>query len=85
MDWRADYLRDPEGAEERLMRAPALLPPGRVVALDRRGEVRPWRPGERAYRRHEELYRRWGITAEDLAAYERAVAGGRIVQNDAAR
>lgn len=81
MDWREDYLLDPEATEARLQRAPALLPPGRVLTLSRRGEVEPLRQGEREYRRHLDVYRRWGVDPEDLAAYQRAVAGGRVVQN----
>lgn len=76
MDWRADYLRDPEATEERLARAPVLLPPGRVVALDRGGEVAA-RPrvteaggGERG--------ETWKVEAADLTAYEQAVAAGRV-------
>ena len=79
MDWRADYLRDAEAAEQRLSRAPVLLPPGRVVTLDRRGDVgrlphggagtgRDGRPADAAC-----------VTAEDLAAYEQAVAAGRVL------
>ena len=77
MDWRADYLRDPEAAEGRLARAPVLLPPGRVVALDRGGQVaaRPRRMeddgGERGAT--------WRVEAADLTAYEQAVAAGRVL------
>jgi phage I-like protein len=72
MDWRADYLRDPEETEQRLSRAPTLRPPGRVIALDRRGDVvRP--PAEKVTAANA-----WGIDAEDWAAYERAVAAGRV-------
>lgn len=78
MDWREDYLDDPERTEQRLARAPVLLPPGRVMALDRRGEVQGLNEAERTFRQHSELYRRWGIGPEDLAAYERAAAAGRV-------
>ena len=76
-DWRADYLRDPDAAEQRLSRAPVVLPPGRVLALDRRGEVarRPSNGGTA------EASPVWGqpvVEAEDLAAYERATAAGRV-------
>jgi phage I-like protein len=74
MDWRADYLRDAEETEQRLSRAPTLRPPGRVITLDRRGEVSgPHRPANRTA-----LAGPWAIDAEDWAAYERAVAAGRV-------
>ena len=41
MDWRDEYLRDPQRTEARLARAPVLLPPGRMLTLDRRGELEP--------------------------------------------
>jgi len=78
MDWREDYLRDPERAEERLARAPVLLEPGRLVGLDRRGAVRASVNEVQVPVEGVELYRRWGVTAEDLAAYERAQATGRV-------
>ncbi len=80
MDWRADYLRDRELAEERLSRAPVLLPPGRVVALDRRGEVQR-RPLTRST--PQQVVGMSGqqiVETEDLAAYERAAAAGRVLQ-----
>ncbi len=80
LDWRDEYLRDPQGTEARLARAPVLLPPGRVLALDRRGEVAPVGAAEQEYRRHAELYGRWGVDSEDLAAYERAATAGRVWQ-----
>lgn len=71
-DWREDFLRDPRLAQQRLARAPVVLPPGRLVAVEARGRVAPRAgvlrgpaPG-------------WGIEAEDLAAYEQAVAAGRV-------
>lgn len=72
MDWRDDYLRDPEGTEQRLSRAPVLLPPGRVVALDRNGNVDAHSPARRAPTSTPD------IEAEDLDAYERAAAAGRV-------
>jgi phage I-like protein len=78
MDWREDYMRDAEQAEQRLSRAPVLLPPGRVVKLDRRGAVSGKSEAQAAHDRHADLYRRWGIEVEDLAAYERASAAGRV-------
>lgn len=76
MDWRVDYLRDPEATAERLARAPVLLPPGRVVALDRGGEVaaRP-RTAEAGGSERGET---WKVEAADLTAYEQAVAAGRV-------
>lgn len=76
MDWRADYLRDPEATAERLARAPVLLPPGRVVALDRGGEVaaRPRMTEASGGERGET----WKVEAADLTAYEQAVAAGRV-------
>lgn len=68
-DWRDDYLRDPQGAEERLTRAPVLLPPGRVTAPPRRPHGAP-----RAANHATAL----AIENEDLEAYARAAADGRI-------
>jgi hypothetical protein len=72
-DWRADYTRAPQEAEARLSRAPVLLPPGRMLACDARGQVTPLDgpPVSDALRRH-------GIEPADLAAYERAVLAGRV-------
>lgn len=64
-DWREDYLRDPEQAEARLSRAPVLLPQGRVLAA---GGGAPHRP------RHTPS----GVEPEDIEAYERAAAAGRV-------
>lgn len=77
MDWRADFLRDPEETEQRLARAPVLRPPGRVIALDRRGEVArlPLGTAEGG----PTTAREWEIGAEDWAAFERAVAAGRVL------
>jgi len=70
-DWRDDYLRDGVAAEARLARAPVVLPPGRVVRLDPRGEVARLKAGQQrgAGRNFE---------AADLEAYERAAASGRV-------
>jgi hypothetical protein len=70
LDWREDFLRDAANAEERLSRAPVLRPPGRQVTAS---AVRAPRDT-----RSPELYRQWGIESEDLQAYERAVAAGRV-------
>jgi hypothetical protein len=78
MDWRADYLRDAEGAEEKLARAPVVLPPGRLLALDRRGEV-PRLPRSVAIKPSgPSPTGRLVVESEDLAAYERALAAGRV-------
>ncbi len=81
-DWRADYLRDAVATEQRLARAPILLPPGRMIALDRRGNAadRPRRPQTAA---NEHTVSEWGIEADDLAAYERAAAAGRVLHTGA--
>ncbi len=70
-DWRDDYLRDGAAAEARLARAPVVLPPGRAVRLDPRGEVARLQAVEQrgAGRNFE---------AADLEAYERAAASGRV-------
>lgn len=79
MDWREDYLRDPENVEQRLRRAPVLLPPGRVLKLDPRGDPLPAPAGQLDHARHADFYKRWGVEPEDLAAFERAFADGRII------
>ncbi len=68
-DWRADYLRDPQAAEARLGRAPVLLPPGRLTTPEEgggalAGDIAP---------------RPWTTEPDDLAAYGRAAAAGRVV------
>jgi hypothetical protein len=78
MDWRADYLRDAEAAEEKLARAPVVLPPGRLLALDRSGDV-PRQPRSLAIRPSgPSPTGRLAVESEDLAAYERALAAGRV-------
>ena len=75
LDWRADFLRDPDGAAERLARAPVVLPPGRVIALNPHGGVKPLsaaRPSTAAATTPS------GVEAEDFAAYEQALAAGRV-------
>jgi phage I-like protein len=76
-DWHEDFLCDPRRARERLARAPVLLPPGRLVTVDVRGRVARMARLDAAPR-SSELEQRWGIEAEDLTAYERAVAAGRV-------
>lgn len=78
MDWRADFLRDSEQAEERLSRAPVMLPPGRLIKLDERGEPTGLSRGRRRFERDAETYSRLGIEVEDLEAFERALAAGRV-------
>lgn len=74
LDWRDDYLRDADVAELRLSRAPVILPPGRVIDRDVPATLL-----NRATARRELLGgTSWGAEAEDLAAYERAAAAGRI-------
>lgn len=76
LDWRDDYLRDAEATEARLVRAPVLLAPGRVVAVDRRGQVLPLQTTRAA---SPLLVGQCVVEAEDLAAYERALAAGRVL------
>lgn len=76
-DWYEDFLRDAARARERLARAPVVLPPGRLVSVDALGRVARMArldaaPGS------SELEKRCGIEAEDLEAYERARAAGRV-------
>ena len=78
MDWREDYLRDPERTQARLQRAPVLLPPGRVIKLDARGEVVRGGTVERGLKPGEDMAGPGAVEAEDLEAYERALAAGRI-------
>lgn len=75
-DWRSDYLADPDAAERRLARCPALLPPGRVVPLDALGRPRPL---PRSAGPAAEMLKRWGCDAADLEAFDRAVAAGRVL------
>jgi hypothetical protein len=74
-DWRDDYLRDPAAAEDRLSRAPVILPTGRVTrapgagagAADaRRGASAAGQPA--------------AFDSEDLAAFERATSAGRVLR-----
>ncbi len=78
MDWREDYLRDPERTVSRLERAPVLLPPGRVIKLDARGQVARSPAVGSELKRGGTRPANSEIDAEDLAAYERALAAGRI-------
>lgn len=78
MDWREDYLRDPERSQVRLERAPVLLPPGRVIELGARGEVLRNGNVESGLRRGGKLSGGDKVEAEDLAAYDRALAAGRV-------
>ena len=67
-DWLADYRRDPQMAEARLARAPVVLPPGRVVEPVAAG----WEAAETGGPRP------WTFEPDDLAAYRRAAAAGRV-------
>lgn len=78
LDWRTDYVRDPVAAEERLARAPVLLPPGRVLTLNQRGDVAGL-PEERLAEAGV-LGAAARVEAEDLAAFQRAAAAGRVVR-----
>lgn len=78
MDWRAEYLHDALTAEARLARAPVILPPGRMLALDRRGDVTPISSIDREFQRSRDALNRWGVGPDDLAAYERAAQAGRV-------
>jgi len=75
MDWREDYLRDPQRTRRRLERMPAILPPGRVVSVSERGRARPLRAVSET---QTSAVRTGGIEAADLEAYERALAAGRV-------
>ena len=77
-DWRDDYLRDPERTQVRLERVPVLLPPGRVIKLGARGEVLRNGNIESGLKRDGKAPGGNGVEAEDLAAYDRALAAGRI-------
>jgi hypothetical protein len=69
MDWRDDFRRDPTEAELRLSRAPVLLPPGRIVSPDRRpAQTNPTTFGGAG-----------DVDANDLAAFDRACAAGRVL------
>ncbi len=76
LDWRAEYLRSAEAAEERLQRAPALLPQGRFLERDERGHVKPLSRGRESV--GHSVLRRWGVEPADLEAFERAAAEGRV-------
>lgn len=73
MDWRDDFLRDGVSAEMRLSRAPVLMPPGRVLRVDERGAVITSIDDPDASHP-----KRLKAEAQDLAAYERAAAAGRV-------
>ena len=78
MDWREDYLRDPERTQVRLERAPVLLPPGRVIKVDTRGEILRGGKLEHGSKRGEATPGHSTVETEDLEAYDRALAAGRI-------
>ncbi|MBK8913590.1 MAG: hypothetical protein IPM64_03145 [Phycisphaerales bacterium] len=66
-DWREDYLRDPQRAAERLSRAPVVLAPGRVI-----------RPGVLPAPVVSPQERGQGIEPQDMEAFDRAAAAGRV-------
>lgn len=72
MDWRDDFIRDPQGAEQRLARSPVLRMPGRLVPA-----ASALRAGDRSPAVATAL-RDIGAEAEDLKAYEVATAAGRV-------
>jgi len=78
MDWREDYLRDPEQAESRLQRAPVLLPPGRLLPLDGRGQIVSEPAAAGGLRCGRLSGSGAQVEAADLAAYEQALAAGRV-------
>ncbi len=78
-DWRTDYLRDSEATEQRLSRAPVLLPPGRLMKLDRRGEVARLSPSKSAPVLASGALGQSVFEPEDLAAFERAQATGCVI------
>ncbi len=71
LDWREDYLRDANLAEARLARSPVVRPPGRLVRTDS-----PPLKGTGA--RPPELYRMWNVETDDLQAFDKAAAAGRV-------
>ncbi len=83
MDWRADYQRDPQAAADRLSRAPILLPPGRMIGLDERGHARQLprvtRPDSPTT-----VFGSGAVDPEDMAAFDRADAAGRVLRPGAA-
>lgn len=73
IDWRDDYLRDPDAAEQRLQRAPVVLPPGRFTRSDRHLGSPAGSEGRDTTR-----LAQLGIEPDDLEAYERAYNAGRV-------
>ncbi len=71
-DWRDEFLRDPQGAEQRLARSPVLRMPGRLVPA-----ASALRAGDRSPAIAIAL-RDLGAETEDLKAYEAAAAAGRV-------
>lgn len=71
LDWREDYLRDANAAESRLARSPVLRPPGRLM-----------QPGVLVSKSpvlaNPAQYRNWNVDADDLQAFDKAVAAGRV-------
>ncbi len=71
--WRAEFLRQPELAEQLLGQAPVVLPPGCVVG-------RAAAPRAAAHLAPSANGGSDSIEPEDFAAYAQAVAAGRVVQ-----
>lgn len=71
-DWRSDYLADSVRANERLARAPVVLPPGRVQGgAPPVAEFTPTAHGGTAGGA-------WCAEPADFAAFEQALAAGRL-------
>lgn len=75
-DWRADFLRDAAQAEQRLRRAPIVLPPGRIVDSAGPDCSPPARPQRSAASPLTNTVANALIDGADLDAYERAAAAG---------
>ena len=75
MDWREDFLRDGVAAEQRLARTPVVLPPGRLIAGERPAGAARTAAGFPPVAMNGGLN---GVEPEDLEAFERAVASGRV-------
>jgi phage I-like protein len=79
-DWREDYLRDSEGTAARLERAPVLLPPGRVIQVAARDGGTGGAGASVGPNSSRRGHAGGAVDAEDLAAFDRALAAGRILQ-----
>lgn len=77
-DWRTEFAASPQRAEQRLAAAPVILPPGRVIAVDAFGRPQPLPGSDNDARTIDPRLHAWGPEADDLTAYDRAVAAGRV-------